>query len=61
MLNILNKKLVNLQSYMTITEDKYVVLSITEHVLNGNVTTNQRWKGGDIRKWQTDHFASSDE
>lgn len=48
-------------SYMTITEDKYVVLSITEHVLNGNVTTNQRWKGGDIRKWQTDHFASSDE
>lgn len=61
MLNILNKKLVNLQSYMTITEDKYVVLSITEHVLNGNVTTSQRWKGGDIRKWQTDHFASSDE
>lgn len=61
MLNILNKKLVNLQSYMTITEDKYVVLSTTEHILNENVTTSQRWKGGDIRKWQTYHFASFDE
>jgi len=48
-----------MHEYEFISEDKYVVLSTTEGILNGNVTTSQRWKGSDIREWQTDHFIAS--